>query len=84
MSDRTASGYAIFINGVQSAGKSTVAKLVERRTLTFRIASGDELILTVPVYQRVLRAAEIFGRLLATVDEQRDTQRARFYSFCYA
>jgi chloramphenicol 3-O-phosphotransferase len=62
----------IFINGVQSAGKSTVAKLVERRTSTFHIVSSDELIREVPVHQRVSRAAELFGRLLTTADEQQE------------
>lgn len=68
---RVAVGYVIFINGVQSAGKSTVAKLVERRTSTFHIVSSDELIRQMPVHQRVAQAAELFGRLITTVDGQR-------------
>lgn len=38
------SGHAIFVNGIPSAGKSSVASEIRRRDSTFRILTGDEVV----------------------------------------
>lgn len=61
----------IFINGVQSAGKSTLAKGIAKRASTFRVVSGDELIRKVPADRRESQANALFTQLLDEIDSQR-------------
>lgn len=60
-------GHAIFINGIPSAGKSSVAQEIARRTSTFRVLTGDEVIRQVPYEQRVASAHRLFALTLDMV-----------------
>lgn len=62
---------AIFVNGIQSSGKSsTVAELV-RRESAFQIVEGDEIIRRVPtVRERLRRYEQLFLRTLDVIEER--------------
>jgi chloramphenicol 3-O-phosphotransferase len=57
-------GHAIFINGIPSAGKTSVAQEVRHRTSTFRVLTGDDVIRQVPFQQRVAQANRLFALTL--------------------
>jgi chloramphenicol 3-O-phosphotransferase len=63
-------GLAIFINGIPSSGKSTVAAKIKRRTTTFRMLTGDEVIRQVPFAQRVALADRLFALTLDTIERR--------------
>lgn len=62
-------GHAIFINGIPSAGKSSAAAEIKRRTSTFRVLTGDEVIRRVPYPQRRAQAKRLFALTLETVEQ---------------
>jgi hypothetical protein len=53
----------IFVNGVQSAGKSTVARKLARREPAFRVLANDELIRAVPMRERLQRHRELWTQV---------------------
>ncbi len=63
----------IFVNGVQSAGKSTVARKLERREPGFRVLVNDELIRAVPIRERLQRHRELWTLTLETVQRWSDS-----------
>ena len=63
----------IFVNGVQSAGKSTVARKLDRREPGFRVLVNDELIRAVPIHQRLERHRELWTQTLETVQRWSDS-----------
>lgn len=62
-------GCAIFLNGVPSSGKSSVAAAIGSRTPAFRLLTGDDIIRQVPFAQRLPRAEELYDLTLDTIDE---------------
>jgi chloramphenicol 3-O-phosphotransferase len=62
-------GHAIFVNGIPGAGKSVVAGEIRRRTSTFRVFTGDEIIRRVSPEQRVAQAEQLFAVTLTTIEE---------------
>jgi chloramphenicol 3-O-phosphotransferase len=62
-------GHAIFINGIPSAGKSSVAAEINRRTSTLRVLTGDDIIRQIPFQQRVAQANRLFALTLKTIEE---------------
>jgi chloramphenicol 3-O-phosphotransferase len=63
-----AHGHAIFINGIPSAGKSSVAAEIKRESSTFRVLTGDDVIRQVPYEQRAARAHRLFSLTLNTLE----------------
>lgn len=62
--------HAIFINGIPSSGKSTVAAKIKRRTSSFRVITGDELIPQVPFEQRVAQVEHLFAMTFDTIERR--------------
>lgn len=62
-------GHVVFINGIQSAGKTSVASEIRSLTVTFRVLTGDDVVREFPEEQRVRRWKEIFERLLARTEK---------------
>jgi chloramphenicol 3-O-phosphotransferase len=60
--------HGIFINGIQSAGKSSVAREIRSRSSTFRVLMGDDIVREFPEDQRVKLWREIFERLLTRIE----------------
>lgn len=63
----------IFVNGIQSAGKSTVARKLERRESGFRVLVNDELIRAVPMTERLQRHRELWAQTLDVVQRWSDS-----------
>lgn len=58
----------VFINGVQSAGKSTVARKFARREPSFRVLVNDDLVRAVPLAERLQRQEELWTQSLDTIE----------------
>ncbi len=65
---RRSHGHAIFLNGIPSSGKSTVAAEIRRRTPSFRLLTGDDVIRQVPEAQRLAQVDRIFALTLDMID----------------
>lgn len=62
--------HAIFVNGIQAAGKTTVArKIRNREPRRFRLVESDEIVRRVPPALRVDSADMIWSRVLDSVEE---------------
>ncbi len=61
-------GHAIFLNGIPSAGKSSVAAKIRSRTSTFRVLTGDDVIRQVPFQQRAGQADKLFVMVLTSIE----------------
>jgi chloramphenicol 3-O-phosphotransferase len=62
-------GHAIFVNGIPSAGKTSVSREIGRRSSTFRVVTGDQIIQQVPTQQRIAQAGQLFAVTLTTIEE---------------
>lgn len=61
-------GHVIHVNGIPCAGKSSVAAEVARKTSTFKILTGDEVIRRIPYEQRAAQASHLFELTLSMIE----------------